>query len=274
MVTFPNAKINIGLNVVEKRDDGFHNIKTVFFPVAGLTDILEIVESDRFSFDMTGIEINSPTEKNLCVKAFRIMEKEYGLPPVAIHLHKIIPSGAGLGGGSSDASFTLISLNRIFGLGLLPEQLKTIAVQIGSDCAFFIDNIPSKASGRGEILEPLALDLSGLYLTIVKPDIHIDTGNAYGATFPKHAEYDVFETVLTPPEKWKDRLKNDFEESVFAKYPPIAEIKNQMYRHGAVYASMSGSGASVFGLFREKSQNDRFVDSVPKISCFVKTYIL
>ncbi|MDR2287267.1 MAG: 4-(cytidine 5'-diphospho)-2-C-methyl-D-erythritol kinase [Prevotellaceae bacterium] len=252
MISFPCAKINLGLNVVSKRDDGYHNIETVFFPVTELTDILEIVESDRFLFTQTGIHVDAATEDNLCVKAFRILEKDYSLPPVSIYLHKVIPLGAGLGGGSSDAAFTLTSLNKIFGLGISHERLKSYAAMLGSDCAFFIDNIPSKASGRGELLEPVEIDISGLYIKIVTPDIHVSTKEAYANITPHIPDISITEIIKLPVEQWKNKLHNDFEKSIFMLHPTIAGIKEKMYEQGAVYSSMSGSGASVFGLFKIK----------------------
>jgi 4-diphosphocytidyl-2-C-methyl-D-erythritol kinase len=252
MITFPNAKINLGLNVVAKRDDGYHNIETIFYPVSGLTDILEIVESDEFSFHPTGIPVDSAPENNLCVKAYRILEREYQLPPVSIYLHKIIPLGAGLGGGSSDASFTLTTLNKIFGLNISSGQLKNYASDLGSDCAFFIDNIPSKALGRGELLEPVEVNLSGLHLLLEKPDIHVSTKEAYSSIVPQIPDLSVSDIIKLPIDKWKDLLQNDFEKSIFPIHPAIARIKEKMYDRGAIYSSMSGSGATVFGLFKEK----------------------
>jgi 4-diphosphocytidyl-2-C-methyl-D-erythritol kinase len=252
MISFPCAKINLGLNVVSKRSDGYHNIETVLFPVHGLADILEIVESDRFSFTQTGMYVDSTTEDNLCVKAYRILEKDYGLPPVSIYLHKVIPSGAGLGGGSSDASFTLVALNRIFGLNIARERLMAYAATLGSDCAFFIDNVSAIASGRGELLQPIEISISGLYLMIVKPDIHISTREAYAGVVPNTHDLSASDIVKSPVEQWKNHLYNDFEKSIFPLYPAIAAIKEKMYEHGALYASMSGSGASVFGLFKDK----------------------
>ncbi|MDR2424126.1 MAG: 4-(cytidine 5'-diphospho)-2-C-methyl-D-erythritol kinase [Prevotellaceae bacterium] len=274
MVSFPNAKINLGLNVVSRRNDGFHNIETVFFPLAELTDALEIVEADRFSFETTGVAIDISDDNNLCVRAYRLMKEKYALPPVAMHLHKNIPTGAGLGGGSSDASFTIRALNTVFDLQLNSKEMKHIAMQLGSDCAFFIDNVPSKASGRGEILEALALDLSGLYLALVKPDIHISTKDAYRSVVPQPAEYNLVETLKLPPAKWKYRLINVFEQSIFPQNPAIADIKAQMYLHGALYASMSGSGSTIFGLFEKPPKTAGFADIVPGISCFEKIYLL
>jgi 4-diphosphocytidyl-2-C-methyl-D-erythritol kinase len=252
MLTFPCAKINLGLNVISKRNDGYHNIETVFFPVRELCDILEIVESGSFSFTQTGIRIDSTTEDNLCVKAYRMLEKEYKLPPVSIYLHKVIPPGAGLGGGSSDASFALVALNRIFALNISNEQLKSYAAMLGSDCAFFIDSVPAKATGKGEALEPLEVDISGLYLLVVNPGIHISTKEAYANVAPRVPDLSVSEIIKLPVEQWKNKLHNDFEKSIFPLYPAIAVIKAKMYEQGAVYASMSGSGASLFGLFKEK----------------------
>jgi 4-diphosphocytidyl-2-C-methyl-D-erythritol kinase len=250
MISFPCAKINLGLNIISKREDGYHNIETVFFPVTGLTDILEIVESDRFLFTPTGIHVDSATEDNLCVKAYRILEKDYGLPPVSIYLHKIIPLGAGLGGGSSDASFTLAILNRIFDLDIPHDRLISYAARLGSDCPFFINSVPAKASGRGELLEPVETDLSGLSLLIATPDIHVSTKEAYANVTPRIPGVSISEIIKLPVETWKDNMFNDFEQSIFPSYPTIKAIKETMYEQGALYASMSGSGASVFGLFK------------------------
>jgi 4-diphosphocytidyl-2-C-methyl-D-erythritol kinase len=252
MITFPFAKINLGLNIVSKRDDGYHNIETVFFPVHGLTDILEIVESDRFSFTQTGLHIDSATEDNLCVKAYHILKKDFKLPPVSICLHKIIPAGAGLGGGSSDASSTLLVLNRIFGLDVPRQRLMSYAAMLGSDCAFFIDGIPSFASGRGEQLEHSDANIYGMYILLVKPDVHVSTARAYSGVVPKKPLLSLRETVTRPLQEWKEILTNDFEKNIFWQYPAIAAIKEKMYRQGALYASMSGSGATVFGLFRDE----------------------
>jgi 4-diphosphocytidyl-2-C-methyl-D-erythritol kinase len=252
MLAFPCAKINLGLNVVSKRDDGYHNIETVFFPVTGLCDMLEIVEAGEFSFTQTGLRIDSATEDNLCVKAYRILEKEYRLPPVAIYLHKVIPPGAGLGGGSSDASSVLVALNSMFDLNISGERLKSCAAMLGSDCAFFIDSVPAKATGRGDALEPIEVNISGLYLSIANPGIHVSTKEAYANVALRTPDAPVSDIIKLPVEQWKDKLINDFEKSIFPLHPAIAGIKAQMYEQGAVYAAMSGSGASVFGLFKEK----------------------
>jgi 4-diphosphocytidyl-2-C-methyl-D-erythritol kinase len=259
MLAFPCAKINLGLNVVSKRHDGYHNIETVFFPVTGLCDILEIVEAGEFSFTQTGVRIDSATEDNLCVKAYRLLEKEYRLPPAAIHLHKVIPLGAGLGGGSSDASSVLVTLNRMFNLNISGEQLKSCAAMLGSDCAFFIDGVPAKATGRGDALEPVEVNISGLYLSIVNPGIHISTKEAYANVVPRTPDLPLSEIIKLPVEQWKNLLTNDFEKSIFPLHPAIAGIKTQMYEQGAIYAAMSGSGASVFGLFKDKRMENSVV---------------
>jgi 4-diphosphocytidyl-2-C-methyl-D-erythritol kinase len=273
MISFPCAKINLGLNVISKRDDGYHNIETVFFPVTGLTDILEIVESDKFSFTQTGIYVDSAPEDNLCVKAFRILEKDYSLPSVSIYLHKVIPLGAGLGGGSSDASFTLAALNKIFKLDISHRQLKSYAAMLGSDCAFFIDNVPSKASGRGELLEPVEIDIPSLYLLLVKPDIHVNTKEAYTNITPCLPNLPIADIIKLPVEQWKNTLHNDFEKSIFPLHPTIAEIKDKMYKHGALYSSMSGSGATVFGLFKETPDRTRFKDMWTNVTNISRTTI-
>jgi 4-diphosphocytidyl-2-C-methyl-D-erythritol kinase len=257
MLVFPNAKINLGLNVVAKRPDGYHDIETVFFPVTELTDALEVVESATFSFTTSGLPVDCRPEDNLCVKAYSMLANIYALPPVNIHLHKTIPSGAGLGGGSSDASFTLVALNGIFDLRLSTDTLKSFAAKLGSDCPFFIDNVPSKASGRGEILRATDVNLKNTWLSVIKPDIHVSTREAYAGVTPKPATADLAAIVRQPPEEWKNTLHNDFEPHVFALYPEIAEIKQQLYDAGAVYASMSGSGSSVFGIFPLEIKNEK-----------------
>jgi len=252
MITFPNAKINLGLNVVSKRADGFHNIETVFYPI-NLVDILEVVKSNTFNFCQTGIPVGGNPDDNLCVKAYRILETEYNLKPVSIHLNKIIPMGAGLGGGSSDASFMLKAINILFELNLSNNKLKHYAAQIGSDCSFFIDNTPSKAHGRGELLESINVDaIKGPHILLVKPNVHVSTKDAYANIKPKTPTKSIQDILKTPVEEWKSGLKNDFETTIFAKYPEISNIKNTMYEMGAIYSSMSGSGASVFGLFNDK----------------------
>jgi len=248
MVVFPQCKINLGLHVVSKRDDGFHNIETCFYPVPW-TDILEVIKSEDFSFTYSGTTIPGSAEENLCIKAYKLLQSDFNLSPVKIHLHKVIPMGAGLGGGSSDAAFMLRSLNSLFGLNLSVEQLNTYAAKLGSDCSFFVTDTPKLGSGRGEILLPLAVSLKDLYLVIVKPRIHVSTAEAYAGVKPRNLIFSLAEILESPITSWKEKLTNDFEESVFRIHPQINKIKNELYRQGALYASMSGSGAAVFGIF-------------------------
>lgn len=258
MLSFPNCKINLGLRILDKRPDGFHNLQTIFYPVP-LCDALEIIVhsggGQDVLFTASGLAVNTPEEDNLCVKAYRLLKKDFPeLPPVRIHLHKAIPMGAGLGGGSSDGAFTLSRLNSLFRLGLTPEQLGTYALQLGSDCPFFIVNKPCIGGGRGESLLPVDLPISGCSLVLVNPGIHIDTGWAFRqlAEIRHHQKtepIDLQQVPLLPLDAWKQVLANDFEQPVFARYPEIAEIKGELYRRGALFASMSGSGSTVFGFF-------------------------
>ncbi len=250
MITFPNAKINIGLNIVEKRPDGYHNLETVFYPVP-LKDALEIVPSskEKHSFHSSGILIEGDPEKNLVMKALHLLEKDFHLPVLSIYLEKAIPFGAGLGGGSADAAFMLKMLNELSGLNLPDSRLEDYASKIGADCPFFIKNKPVFASGTGNILKPVELSLNGYFLVLIKPDIQISTPEAYSFILPQKPEFSIKEWIKKPIIEWKDRIVNDFEKNIFAKYPAIAEIKEQLYDKGALYASMSGSGSSVFGIF-------------------------
>ena len=249
MITFPNAKINIGLRVVEKRTDGFHNIETVFYP-AGLCDALEIVSAPDFAFHISGNACDTSSENNTVVKAYQLLKNEFDLPPVHIHLHKQIPTGAGLGGGSADGAFTLKILNALFKLGLTNSILEKFAAFLGADCPFFIRNAPSIATGKGEILSRIGNILSGFGILIVKPPFSINTGDAYRNIKPSLPVHPLKEIIRLPVNQWKDLLKNDFEMYVAAKFPEISEIKEQLYNMGALYACMTGSGSSVFGIFR------------------------
>jgi 4-diphosphocytidyl-2-C-methyl-D-erythritol kinase len=253
MVTFPNAKINLGLHVAERRTDGYHNLETLFYPVR-LTDALEILPSGEFSFNSSGIGLDGDIENNLVVKAYRLLKKDFQLPAVKIFLHKVIPTGAGLGGGSSDAAFTLIMTNSIFNLGLSQHQLENYAGILGADCPFFIGNIPSLASGKGDQLMPLKIDLSLFHLVIVKPPVSVNTALAYQGITPKYPEYPLYNIINQAVESWRNSLYNDFENIVFKQFPQIAAIKDTLYDLGAQYASMSGSGSAVFGLFRQLPQ--------------------
>jgi 4-diphosphocytidyl-2-C-methyl-D-erythritol kinase len=255
MIVFPNTKINLGLRILRKRPDGFHDLESAFLPV-GLTDILEIVpatddnpgKSNRLT--VTGIPLEAKDD-NLCIRALRLLRERHGIPDVNLHLHKRIPTGAGLGGGSSDAAFTLRALNEMFGLCLDVPVLKEYASRIGSDCPFFIINQPSLVTGRGEQLEPLSLDLSGYIIILVMPGITVDTAMAYKMISPTENNQAVKEVLRLAPEEWNGRLVNHFEVPVFEKHPEIGGIKQALYDSGAVYASMTGSGSAVFGLFRE-----------------------
>ena len=249
MVFFPPCKINLGLNILNKRPDGFHTIETCFYPVPW-TDILEINHSEELTFSSSGNIIPGKADENLCLKAYRLMQKEFNLPPVKIHLHKIIPTGAGLGGGSSDAAHTLRKLNEIFQLNISNEKLMRYATELGSDCAFFVQDKPMLGSGRGEVLTDITINLSGKFLVLVKPGIQVSTAEAYSTVKPNQTASPLH-SILTkhPLSEWKYVVKNDFEESVFEKHPEIQSIKEKLYDLGAIYASMSGSGSAVFGIF-------------------------
>ena len=255
MILYPNAKINLGLHVVEKRADGFHNIETVFYPV-GWKDILELVPDESkksgVTFSSSGIPIPGAVEENLCVRAYNLISKDYPMPAVKVHLHKIIPIGAGLGGGSSDAAFFIRALNDLFELNLAWGELHHYAKQLGSDCSFFITNKPCFAEGKGDELEAIKISLEGYFIVIVFPGILVSTAQAYADIIPFQPEKSVKEIISQPIENWKSILKNDFEKNVFKKFPEVGEVKDKMYGLGAVYASMSGSGSAVYGIFKEK----------------------
>lgn len=257
MICYPNAKINIGLNVVEKRSDGYHNLETIFYPIP-LTDALEVVHNpvsdDAFSFSNSGIVVDAKPEENICIKALNLIKVKYNIPNVDVHLHKLIPFGAGLGGGSADGAFMLNVINKEFELGIPAEELHSMAAQLGADCAFFINNKPAYATGIGDQLQPIKLDLSGYYLALIKPPIHVSTPEAYSGIEPNPSEEKLLELIQLPVEQWKHHIKNDFEKSVFAAHPEIGKIKMDLYDAGADYACMSGSGSSVFGLFKNKPE--------------------
>jgi 4-diphosphocytidyl-2-C-methyl-D-erythritol kinase len=251
MLLFPNAKINLGLHITAKRADGYHEIESCLLPVPWC-DVLEWVETDRIaSLTITGADFGGNFKENLVFKAYKLLQKDFQLPNLEIHLHKLIPSGAGLGGGSADAAFMLKSLNQQFDLFLDDELLEDYAAQLGSDCPFFIKNVPQLATGRGEVLKPIEVRLSGWHLTIVKPKVSVPTAQAYKGVTPKLPEASLKEILALPPTEWKNRLKNDFEESVFRVFPEVAKLKDNLYQVGATYASMSGSGAAVFALSQQ-----------------------
>ncbi|MDN5200483.1 4-(cytidine 5'-diphospho)-2-C-methyl-D-erythritol kinase [Fulvivirgaceae bacterium BMA10] len=251
MLSFPNAKINLGLNVIEKRTDGFHNISSCFYPV-GWKEILEVIESSNLEFTSSGLLIPGEERDNLCLKAFNILSKDFQIPNVHIHLHKILPIGAGLGGGSADAAFTLKALNKMFNLYLDDTLLEEYAGKLGSDCAFFIRNKPILALGKGDQFEEISLDLSQKHIVLVYPNIHISTQEAYAGIRPQKPVVPVKEIIEKYDiSEWKELLINDFEKSIFPKYPQIQRIKEKLYTEGALYASMTGSGSSVYGIFNQ-----------------------
>ncbi|MDO1445738.1 4-(cytidine 5'-diphospho)-2-C-methyl-D-erythritol kinase [Rhodocytophaga aerolata] len=252
MVVFPTCKINLGLNIIAKRPDGFHNIESCFYPV-GWTDVLEMVPAESFAFASTGIPIPGDAAGNLCVKAYQFLQKDFSLPPVSIHLHKVIPIGAGLGGGSADGAFCIKLLNQVFALNLTVAQMQEYARRLGSDCAFFIENTPVFCYGKGDQFRDIQVDLSKYYIALVNPQIHIGTAEAYAGITPAEPERKIEEILALPIERWKEYLINDFEKNIFANYPGIRQIKDSLYTHGAVYASMSGSGSTVYGIFEKET---------------------
>ncbi|MDR1860388.1 MAG: 4-(cytidine 5'-diphospho)-2-C-methyl-D-erythritol kinase [Bacteroidales bacterium] len=248
MIAYPLTKINIGLYITGKRADGYHNIDTAFYPTPWC-DALEIVPADEFSFHSTGLAIEGAPEDNLVVRAYRLLSGRHSLPPIAIHLHKNVPTGAGLGGGSSDGATALRMLNSIFRLNLPQERIAEYALQLGSDCPFFIESKPALASGRGEILQKIPLALNGLHIAIVKPPIHSSTAEAYRHITPAQLRIPLIRLLRFPISLWPGNIINQFEPYVFSMYPEVARIKQTLYDQGALFALMSGSGASVFGLF-------------------------
>lgn len=258
MIEYPCSKINLGLNIVRKRSDGYHDLETVFYPI-GLSDKITIEENKGFTthdnpceITIDGLDIEGNPQDNLIVRAYNKLANRFGsLPPVRVTLRKDIPTQAGLGGGSSDCAYTISMLNTMFKLGMNRADMMTMAAEMGADCAFFINPVPSFASGIGEKLSPVDLDLSSYRMAIVKPDVKISTREAFANVSPKQPQKCCRDIVRQPLETWKDELVNDFEQSVFPSYPCIADIKAELYRQGAVYASMSGSGSSLFGIFKD-----------------------
>ncbi len=254
MITFPNAKINLGLQVVEKRPDNYHNIETIFYPIH-LEDAIEVVplaDADReYDLKVYGTPIKGSPEDNLAVRAYKLLKRDFDLPPIHIYIYKHIPMGAGLGGGSADAAFMLKLLNEKFALNLGVEELEGYAACLGSDCPFFIRNRPVFATGTGNVFTPIELSLKGYYLVLVKPDIFVSTRDAYASVVPRQPERHLPELIKHSIEEWRELIVNDFEQSVFRFHPEIAAIKDKLYDMGAVYASMSGSGSTMFGIFTE-----------------------
>lgn len=251
MLVFPNAKINIGLQIAEKRPDGFHNIFSCFYPI-GWSDALEITLSDQLRFTADGISIPGENAHNLCLRAYHLLAADYPLPPVHIHLLKSIPIGAGLGGGSSDAAWTIQALNQQFSLGIDTEKQQAYARKLGSDCAFFILNKPMYCFGKGDEFDAIDLKLSGKWILMVNPRIHISTIEAYAGVKPQQPIHDLKTLLQQPITTWKELVVNDFEDALFPKYPILQEIKDLLYTLGAEYASMSGSGSTLYGIFSKE----------------------
>ena len=257
MIVFPNSKINLGLNILRKRSDGYHDLETVFYPIQ-LTDSLEIIEnkqpddSPRMPFTISGYSVPGVPASNICAKAYKLLKVDFPkMPFIKMHLHKSVPIGAGLGGGSADAAFVLKLLNELFTLNLSVAQLKEYAAELGSDCPFFILNKPCFATSRGEVMEEIDLDLSNYQFVIVNPGIHINTGDTFLKLKPAIPDRSIKEIISQPIESWKIELQNDFEKVVFKQYREIVDIKDNLYTSGAIYASMSGSGSTVYGIFRK-----------------------
>ena len=277
MLSFPNCKINLGLNIICKRSDGYHDLETVFYPVQ-LKDALEIIRQPSIvnqqpttsnnqlpsvNFSSTGLTINGSQSDNLCIKAYQLLQQNFPdlVPSIKMQLHKVIPMGAGLGGGSADGAFALQLLNDKFHLKLTTEQLVNYALQLGSDCPFFILNKPCFATSRGEVMQPINLDLSAYQIVIINPEIHIGTGWAFGNIIPQSPQKSIQQIIQQPIETWREQLVNDFEKPAINQYPEIGKIKETLYQHGAVYSSMTGSGSTVFGLF---SKSKKLSFSFPK----------
>ena len=274
MINFPVAKINLGLNVVSKREDGYHNLETVFYPVP-IKDALEVFPMEdgfpsdvRCDLKVTNLFIDGDEQKNLVVKAYNMIAQDYELPRVHVHLYKHIPTQAGMGGGSSNCAYMIRLLNEMFSLGMSDEKMIGYAARLGADCAFFIKAQPAYAEGIGEKLQPISIDLSGCKMLVVRPNIPVSTKEAFSLITPQVPKKNCLDIVRQPIETWKDELVNDFERSVFAIHPEIGRLKEMMYEQGAVYAAMSGSGSSVFGLFSDTPDEKSFVGCMDELSIF------
>lgn len=274
MINFPIAKINLGLNVVSKRDDGYHNLETVFYPVP-IKDALEVFPMEdgfpsdvRCDLKVTNLFIDGDEQKNLVVKAYNMIAQDYELPRVHVHLYKHIPTQAGMGGGSSNCAYMIRLLNEMFSLEMSDEKMIGYAARLGADCAFFIKAQPAYAEGIGEKLQPISIDLSGCKMLVVRPNIPVSTKEAFSLITPQVPKKNCLDIVRQPIETWKDELVNDFERSVFAIHPEIGRLKEMMYEQGAVYAAMSGSGSSVFGLFSDTPDEKSFVGCMDELSIF------
>ena len=251
MICFPNAKINIGLNIIEKRPDGFHNIESVFYPVP-FCDVMEVKPAKRFEIKTFGYDLDISENENILYNTWELFRKKYQISPLEIALLKNIPPGSGLGGGSSDAAFLIKIMNDFFELNLNSNQLKNLAAQIGSDCPFFIKNKPALVTGKGEKIEKIPLSLKGLYLIIIGFNLKISSVDAYSNIHPQKPVRQLSDLIKSPTEYWKDIIHNDFEQTIFDQFEQIKEMKNQLYHTGAIYASMTGSGSAIYGLFSDK----------------------
>jgi len=261
MIAFPNAKINIGLNVVSRREDGFHNLETIFYPVQ-LSDALELIPAEKTELTNSGLVVDALPEDNLVLKAHQLLNRDFPISPVKFHIHKAIPFGAGLGGGSADGAFTLKMLNEYFKLGLTISQLESYASRLGSDCPFFIQNKPVFATGTGNVFQSIELDLSDYQIVILKPPYSVNTAEAYKNIKPAKPDYSLVDVIQKPVENWKDLIFNNFEKTVFQTYPGIQTLKELLYSQGALYSAMSGSGSAVFGIFRHLPAN--FDNNIPE----------
>ena len=265
MIIKANCKINLGLRVARKREDGYHELQTIMLPVAGLYDVVEVErsEGEEISFSQQGIVVDCPPERNLMVRAARLMQQRYGIGGVSLKLDKRVPFGAGLGGGSSDATATIVAINEVYGLSLDKPTLSALAAELGSDTPFFVYNTPQLCTGRGEIMSPVELNLDGLWLVVVKPDEGVSTAEAYSGVKPTEPTESLTELITRPIESWQGVIVNDFEPQIFAAHPRIAELIDILVGSGALYASMSGSGSALFALYRGKPElslpNDTFL---------------
>ena len=260
-----NCKINIGLDVLRRREDGYHDLSTVMYPVKGLYDVLEIEPSDNSALEIIGIEVDCDPEQNICMKALRLMQSRYGIGDVRITLDKRIPFGAGLGGGSADGTMVLLALNDIFCLGMNEQQLISLAAELGSDTAFFVRNTTQLCEGRGEVMTPIELGLEGYWLVLIKPDVGVSTREAYAGVTPAIPAKSLMERLAEPISKWQESVKNDFEKSVFTAHPSLLQLKQQLIDAGAIYAAMSGSGSTIFGIFDNESKAEALREITPYI---------
>lgn len=251
MIIFPQAKINLGLHVLNKRQDSYHELETCMVSIP-LYDILEILPSENFEFHQSGIEVSGDLESNLCVKAYELIKLNYSIPLVYMHLRKQIPMGAGLGGGSSDAAHVINGLNDLFDLKIPQVKREELAASLGSDCPFFIEGTPKLAKGRGEVLSPIALDLRGYHLLLIYPNIHVSTADAYSNVSFYYGDSSIREILNLPINEWKPKLENTFEKHIFQIHPRLKTLRDEMYEAGAIYSAMSGSGSTIYGIFKEK----------------------